>query len=609
MVKRTAQETTTDNIESNGEISVDKASYDGDPPALEIPNAIAVANLAKIMQISSIDLIKQLMRLGHMYTINDVLDYELAADVAESFGFDVYEPEKKSDDATSIVPSHEKEDAEHLVSRPPIVTILGHVDHGKTTILDAIRKTKVVDGEAGGITQHIGAYQVEHQGKLITFLDTPGHKAFTAMRARGARVTDIAVLVVAADDGIMPQTHEAIDHIRAAGVPMLVCINKMDKAEADPEKIKRQLSEKDLLVEDWGGDIICIPVSAINKDGIPELLESLQLLSEMAELKGNPNKLATGVVVEARLDNRKGPVATALIQTGTLKVGDHLTIRNLRGRVKAMLNDDGSKIEQAGPSTPVEILGISGLPEPGDIFNVAPDEKSAKQMVAEYQQLLNNRATTLQDAYTRIESGIAKSMNLIIKTDVQGSVDAVLNMLNGLSDEKSKIKIIRASAGGITENDVMLASASDAIIIGFNSEMQPGASALATQEGIEIRTYKVIYDLTDDVAKALAGLLEPSYKDIVEGEAAVRETFEVGRRGTIAGFYVNKGKITREATIHVLRNGEFLHEGTITSLKHFKNDVREVTNGNEGGMLINGFNEFEEGDILEAHRSQQVSKN
>ena len=608
MAKKIVKET-TDSTKSTQNISVDPPVSEAEPPALEIPNAITVASLAEMMKIGSIDLIKQLMRLGHMYTINDVLDYELAADVAESFGFDVYEPEEETHDATSIVPSNDVDDLKDLVDRPPVITILGHVDHGKTTILDAIRKTKVVDAEAGGITQHIGAYQVKHNEKLITFLDTPGHEAFTSMRVRGAQVTDIAVLVVAADDGLMPQTQEAIDHIIAAGVPMLVCINKMDKPEADPEKIKRQLSERDLLVEDWGGDIISVPVSATKKDGIPDLLENLQLLAEMAELKGNPQKLASGVVVEARLDKRRGPVATALIQTGTLHVGDHITIRNLRGRVKAMLNDQGYKVDHAGPSTPVEILGISGLPEAGDIFNVAPDEKTAKQMVIEHEQQASHQTTTLEDAYTRIESGMTKYMNLIIKTDVQGSVDAVLNMLNSLSDEQSKIKIIRASAGGITENDVMLASASDAIIIGFNSELQPGASALAAQEGIDIRTYKVIYDLTDDIAKALHGLLEPVFKDVIEGEAAVRETFEIGRKGTIAGFYVNKGKITRESTIHIIRNGEHIHEGSIISLKHFKNDVKEVSNGNEGGILVNGFNEFEEGDVLEAHRSEQVSKN
>jgi len=607
MAKKTVPET-KDSTKSNQNASVDQPVTGAEPPALEIPAAITVAGLATMMQIGSIDVIKQLMRLGHMYTINDVLDFELAADLAESFGFDVYEPEEESPDATSIVPSTEVDDTKDLVVRPPVITILGHVDHGKTTILDAIRKTKVVEAEAGGITQHIGAYQVKHNDKLITFLDTPGHEAFTAMRVRGAQVTDIAVLVVAADDGLMPQTQEAIDHIAAAGVPMLVCINKMDKPEADPEKIKRQLSERDLLVEDWGGDIISVPVSATKEDGIPALLENLQLLAEMAELKGNPNKLATGVVIEARLDKRRGPVATALIQTGTLKVGDHITIRDLRGRVKAMLNDQGSNIDSAGPSTPVEILGISGLPNAGDIFHVAPDEKTAKQMVLEHQQTLTYQSTKLEDAYTRIESGMTKYMNLIIKTDVQGSVDAVVNMLNSLSDEQSKIKIIRASAGGITGNDVMLASASDAVIIGFNSELQPGASSLATQEGIEIRNYKVIYDLTDDVAKALQGLLEPVFKDVVEGEASVREIFEIGRKGTIAGFYVNKGKITREATIHVIRNGEQIHEGSILSLKHFKNDVKEVANGNEGGVLVNGFNEFEDGDMLEAHRSEQVSK-
>ena len=576
-------------------------------PVLDIPDAISVGDLAEMMRVTAIDVIKQLMRRGFMYTINEVIDFDLAADLAEDFGYDILEPEDEGSDATSIVPSQEGEDPADLKPRPPVVTILGHVDHGKTTLLDKIRETDVVGGEAGGITQHIGAYRVEHDGKEITFLDTPGHEAFTAMRARGAKVTDIAVLVVAADDGLMPQTEEAIDHIKAADVPMIVVINKIDKTDADPEKVKRQLAEKDLLVEDWGGDIISVPVSALKGEGISDVLEHIALVAEISELKANPNRPARGVVVEARVDRSRGIVATMLVQTGTLRVGDDLVIGSIRGRVKAMMNERGQRFDEAGPSAPAEVLGISDLPEAGDMFEVVADEKAGRALAERHERgAVTHAGTSLMDVYTRVESGEAKALNLIVKTDVQGSVDAVLSALDGLNTEKVKVNVIRSAAGGISENDVLLAVASDAIIIGFNTEPQTGARALAAQEGVEIRSYKIIYGLIEEVEKALQGLLEPVYRDVVEGEATVRAVFPMGRKARVAGFYVGRGKITRDAEIWVSRGGEQLHAGKIVSLKHFKNDVREVANGNEGGLVLEGFNDYQEGDVLEAHRTEQV---
>ena len=590
-----------------GSQSVRSAPRPAAPPALDIPEAIAVGDLATMMRVTAIDVIKQLMRRGHMYTINEVLDYDLAADIAEDFGYEILEPEEEGEDATSIVPTQEGEDPASLRTRPPVVTILGHVDHGKTTLLDAIRKTNVVAGEAGGITQHIGAYRVEQNGGSVTFLDTPGHEAFTAMRARGAKVTDIAVLVVAADDGLMPQTEEAIDHIRAADVPMIVAINKMDRQDADPERVRRQLAERDLLVEDWGGEVISVPVSALKGEGVSDVLEHIGLVAEISELKANPEKPASGVVVEARVDRSRGNVATVLVQNGTLRVGDHLVVGTIRGRVKAMMNERGQRFNEAGPSTPAEILGVSGLPEAGEMFEVVSDDKTGRALAERREREASSRAgASLGDVYTRVESGEAKALNLIVRTDVQGSVDAVLSALYGLSTEKVRVNVIRSAAGGISENDVLLAVASDAIIIGFSTVAQAGARALAAQEGVEIRSYEIIYDLVADVDKALKGLLEPVFRDVVEGEATVRAVFPMGRTARIAGFYVGRGRIARDSEIHVLRGGERLFLGKIASLKHFRNDVREVTNGNEGGLVLDGFNGFEEDDVLEAHRTEQV---
>ena len=579
------------------------------PPTLAIPPAITVHDLASLMRLDPVDVIKQLMRGGFMYTINEVIDFEVASRIANSFGFPVKEPDAPEKGPGSIVVSHEEEDPEQLEERPPVVTILGHVDHGKTTLLDVIRQANVVADEAGGITQHIGAYQTDANERTITFLDTPGHEAFTAMRARGAQVTDIAILVVAADDGIMPQTLEAIDHVKAAGVPTVVAINKIDRPNSDIERVKRQLSENDLLVEDWGGDVIAVPVSALKGEGISDLLENIAVVAEIGDLKANPHREARGVVVEARIDKSRGTVATVLIQTGTLRVGDHVVVGDLRGRVRAMLSYQGAKITGAGPSVPVELLGIVGLPEAGDILEVVPSDKAARQTVetrTREKELERGSGVTLEDVHSRIESGEVKALNLILKTDVQGSVEAIKGSLERLSTERTKVNLIHTSAGSITESDVLLGVASNAIIVGFNSRPEPGARALASQEGLEIRFYDIIYNLLEDIQKALEGLLEPVYRDVVDGQATVRATFQLGRGTTAAGFYVNSGSMSRGAEIYVIRNGERIFAGSISSLKHFKDDVREVNTGFEGGLVLVGFQDFRDGDILEAHRSERV---
>ncbi|MCY4579597.1 MAG: translation initiation factor IF-2 [Chloroflexi bacterium] len=575
---------------------------------LEVPIAIALYDLAELMETTPVEVIKEFMRNGYMFPINEVVQHDLVAQIAPSFGFEVLPLEEESD-AGSIVPSTDDDDPEMLEDRPPVVTILGHVDHGKTTLLDTIRKTNVVDGEAGGITQHIGAYQVNYDNRQITFLDTPGHEAFTAMRARGAQVTDIAVLVVAADDGIMPQTEEAISHVKAAGVPIVVAINKVDRPEADPERVKRQLAERDLLIEEWGGDVIALPVSALTGDGVDNLLDNLAIVAEVSEFKANVGKTARAVVVEARIDRSRGTVATVLVQTGTLSVGDNIVIGSLRGRIRAMLTDSGQPVEVATPSQPVEILGIAGVPEAGDILEVTEDEKAARQLAEQrIRQSERQRAAgpTLEDVHTRIAAGEVKALNLIIKTDVQGTVEAVKGALNGLNTDQTRVNIVHIASGAITESDVLLGLASQAIIIGFNTEPGQGATALANQEGVEIRHYNIIYHLLEDVERALTGLLEPVYRDVTDGHATVRAVFGVGRRMRVAGFYVNDGQISRGSTVHVLRGGQKLFEGNIASLKHFRDDVREVNVGFEGGLTLDGFNDYQEGDILEAHSSERV---
>ena len=576
---------------------------------LDIPAAVTIHDLAALMGANPIEVIKEFMRAGLMYTINEVVEHDVAALVAETFGFEVLPQAEAGKTGGSIVVSSDEEDPSLLETRPPVVTILGHVDHGKTTLLDSLRNSNIVAGEAGGITQHIGAYQVDFEGTKITFLDTPGHEAFTAMRARGAQATDIAILVIAADDGIMPQTIEAIDHAKAAGVPIVVAINKVDKPDADPERVKRQLAEQNLLIEEWGGDIVSVSVSALKGDGIADLLENIKVVAEVAELKANSHREARGVVVEARVDKSQGTVATVLVQTGTLRVGDNIVVGDVKGRVKAMFTDRGKRIKKAGPSDPVEILGLSGLPQAGDILVGVADEKTARQMIEERLREKSQRGTgpTLEDVYTRIELGEVKTLNLIVKTDVQGTIEPVRNALEQLNSDQSKVTLVHAASGSITESDILLAVASKAIVVAFNSRIEPGARMLANQEGVEVRFYSVIYNLVDDVELALKGLLEPVYRDIVEGRATIRAIFNVGRRARIAGFFINEGRIARDSTIHVLRDGVELFVGKISSLKHFKDDVREVTTGFEGGIALESYNDYQEGDILEAHRSERES--
>ena len=578
-------------------------------PLIEIPAGVTVADLSSLMDVDPVETIKQLMRSGFMLSMNDEIEFETAAMIAQSFGLRVRAPRKEDRGPGSLTVSHEGEDESNLVPRSPVVTILGHVDHGKTTLLDSIRSSNVTASEAGGITQHIGAYQIQRDDGLITFLDTPGHEAFTAMRARGAQVTDIAVIVVAADDGIMPQTIEAIDHARAAEVPLVVAINKVDSPRADPERVKRQLAENDLLIEEWGGDVVAVPVSALTGDGIDDLLDNLSVVAEVAELKANPTRSARGVVVEAQIDRSRGPIATLLVQTGTLRVGDLLVAGEVYGRVRAMRDDRGNTVQEAGPAVPVEVMGLSGLPQAGDIAEVAASDRAARNAAEKQRQSREEKkrsGITLAEVHSMMESGDAETLDLIVKTDVQGSIDAVRNALQALSTGTTRVNIIHAQAGTISESDIMLAAASNAIIVGFNVKPETGAQTLAAHEDVEIRSYDIIYNLVDDIQKALSGLLAPETRDVVEGGATIRAIFGVGGRRLAAGFYVNQGRISRSGTIHVFRGGNKLFEGTVASLRHFRDDVREVAVGLEGGLVLDGFGDFQEGDTIESHRLEEV---
>ncbi|MQF87066.1 MAG: translation initiation factor IF-2 [SAR202 cluster bacterium] len=575
--------------------------------ALPIGEAISVGVLADKLQVDPVQVIKQLMRAGIFASMNQAVDFETASVVARAFGFAARKIEGASGQGLTGVA--EDSSSKSLEVRPAVVTILGHVDHGKTTLLDAIRSTNVVDREAGGITQHIGAYQVTHNDSPITFIDTPGHEAFTAMRARGAQVTDIAVLVIAADDGVMPQTSEAINHIKAAEVPIIVAINKMDSLEADPEKIRRQLAEHDLLVEKWGGDVIDAEVSAKTGEGLSVLLENIELVAEMAELKADPARAGVGVVVEAELDRSRGVACTVLVQTGTLRVGDFIVVGSVRGRVKALVSDKGQRIESAGPSMPVEVLGLNDLPIAGDRLVVVQDEKTARMVVEE--RLKNDGANrvnraTLEDVGSLISQGQAKELSLILKTDVQGSVDAVRQSLEQLGSDDALVRIVHSGTGAITETDVLLAVASEAIIIGFNVKPDQGAQRLADHDKVQIRQYDIIYRLTEDIEKALKGLLEPEVQDFVEGTAEVRAIFALGRTRKSAGCYITDGKFTRGDKARVIRGGQEIFDGAISGLKRFKDDVREVLSGYECGLSLDGFNDFFEGDIIEAHRERVV---
>ena len=585
------------------------------PKVVILPRTLTVKRLAELTRISPIDVIKQLMRNGVMASMNQVIDFEVATLVTSAFGVRV-KPEEEREPASSagalLETSDDEIDPSKLAVRSPVVTILGHVDHGKTTLLDTIRRSRVTDSEVGGITQHIGAYQVNYNGQDITFLDTPGHEAFTAIRARGARVTDIAVLVIAADDGMMPQTIEALNHAKAANVPVVVAVNKMDRPDADSEKVKRQLAEQGLVPEEWGGDVIVTPISAIQGDGIDDLLENILVVSEISELKADPDRRATGVVIEAKLDKSRGALATVLVQNGTLGVGNPLVAGTSWGRIKAMTNDLGKRVKEAGPSVPVEVMGFDSLPEAGDVFQVLPDERTVRDIVVQRlreKELENSgaRALTLEEIYTGVNAGEVKELNLIIKADVQGSIEAVCSALERMESDRVKVSILHAGSGTITETDVLLASASKAIIIGFSTTTQQGVERLAEREGVEIRHYNIIYRLIEDVEKALRGILESTYAEVVQGHAEVRVVFSVGRRNRIAGCMVSDGRLTRGVNVRVIRGGEVIHNGSISSIRHFKEEVNEITAGFECGVGLAGYTDFEEGDVLETYRRERVS--
>ena len=575
---------------------------------LKVPQAVRVNQLAELIGVGPIELIKQFMRGGIMANINQVIDFDTAAAIVPAFGFRAVPVSEAPDGSTSL--AQEEEDPALLQPRSPIVTILGHVDHGKTTLLDAIRATRVAEREVGGITQHIGAYQVTYKGNEITFLDTPGHEAFTAMRARGAQVTDIAVLVVAADDGVMPQTVEAIDHVKAANVSIIVAINKIDLPNADLDRVKRQLAEHDLLIEEWGGDVVTVPVSAKAKEGIDDLLESILVVAEVTEFRANPNRLASGVVVEAQLDKTRGPMATMLVKTGTLKVGDYIVVGATRGRVKALLSDLGKRVKQAEPAFPVAVLGLDQLPLAGESFVAVEDERAGRLLVEKHQQerQLSGPRVSLEEMFTQIRMGEVKDLNLIIKADVQGSVEAVRDALSQLRTEKAQVRIIHAASGTITESDVSLAVASKAIIIGFNTQPEVGARQIAEQEGVEVRFYNIIYRLLEDIQNTLEGLVEPTAVEVVEGHATVRAVFNQGSRAKVAGIYVNDGRVVRNASARVLRQGEVIHDGPIASLKHFKENVREMAAGTECGIGLERFIDFQEGDVVEVYRQERSSR-
>ena len=582
------------------------------PKAVVLPQVLTVKRLAELSNITPIDAIKQLMRNGIMASMNQLIDFEVASMVAATFGVRVKLEESAASSVATAPKPLESVDSSRLVPRPAVVTILGHVDHGKTTLLDTIRSSRVAAGEVGGITQHIGAYQVQYKDQQITFLDTPGHEAFTAIRARGARATDIAVLIVAADDGVMPQTKEALNHAQAAGVPIVVAINKIDRPDADLDRTKRQLGEQGVILEEWGGDTIVAPISATQGDGVETLLENILVVAEVAELKADPDRPATGVVIEAKLDQRRGPLATALVQNGTLKVGDYILAGTAYGRVKAMVNDVGQRLKAATPSVPVEIMGFNPAPEAGDTFMVVPNEKTARavseERLREKQiELSTVRALTLEEIYTRVGAGEVKELNLVVKADVQGSVEAVCSALGGLDDEKLKVRILHAGSGTINESDVLLASASKAIIIGFTTSTQLGVERLAERQGVEIRNYDIIYRLVEDVEKALKGILEAVFREVVQGHAEVRAVFSLSRRGKIAGCMVTDGRISRGALIRALRNGQVIHDGSVSSLRHFKEEVNEMAAGFECGVGLGSFSDFQEGDVLETYRRERSS--
>ena len=579
---------------------------------ITIPETISVKDLSTELKKTSSEIIKKLLGYGILATINNEVDFDTAFLIAGEFGVTAHKKEVVTDEEILFDESEDK--AEELKDRPPVIVVMGHVDHGKTSLLDAVRETNVIEGEAGGITQAIGAYQVEINGREITFLDTPGHEAFTAMRARGAQITDIAILVVAANDGVMPQTVEAINHAKAAGIPIIVAINKIDVEGANPDKVKQELAEHDLVSEEWGGDTIFVPISAKKRINIDNLLEMVLLVADMKELKANPKKQAKGTVIEAKLDKAKGPVATMLVQRGTLDVGDTILVGSVIGRIRTMTNDKGQKVKKAGPSTPVEITGLTAVPEAGETFYEVKDEKTAKHLMERRKRQAREKAlnatskVTLDDLFSQIEKGNLKQLNIIVKADVQGSVEAVKQSLEKLSNDEVKVKVIHANVGAVTESDVTLANVSNAIIIGFNVRPEPIAKDMAEKAEVEIKTYSVIYNAIEDVEAAMKGMLDPVFKEVIIGNAEVRQTFKISDVGTIAGCYVTNGKVARNAGVRVLRDNVVIHDGKLISLKRMKDDAKEVASGYECGIQIENYNDIKEGDIIEAYIMEQVKQ-
>ena len=575
---------------------------------------ITVKDLSEKIGKPAAEIIKKLFILGIMATINQEIDYDTCSLIAADYGIELELNIAKTAEDVLNESVEEADSEENLVPRPPVVTIMGHVDHGKTSLLDAFRESSITEGEAGGITQHIGAYTVPCKGRTITFIDTPGHEAFTSMRARGAQVTDIVILVVAADDGIMPQTVEAINHAKAAEVPIIVAINKIDKDTANPDRVIQQLTEYGLVAEEWGGDTICVPVSAKKRINLDTLLEMVLLQADVLELKANPDRAARGTIIEAELDKGRGPVATVLVQNGTLKIGDPIVAGTAFGRVRAMMDDKGRRVTSAGPSQPVEVLGFGEVPSAGDVMNVAEVDKLSRQVAEERrdklkaEQIRNMSKVSLDDLFSQIEAGNVKDLNIIVKADVQGTVEAIKQALEKLSNDEVRVRCIHGGVGAITGSDIVFASASNALVIGFNVRPDATAREAAEREKVDVRTYSVIYNVIEDVESAMKGLFAPVYKEVALGTAEVRNTFKVSGVGTIAGAYVKDGKITRSAQVRVVRGGIVLHDGKIASLKRFKDDVKEVASGYECGIGIENFNDIREGDMIEAYTMEQIER-
>ena len=594
---------------TNREATASKRGRDAGPRTIEIPRTVTVGELAERLGQNPVDIIKNLMRMGIMASVTQAVEFEAVVPIAQFYGFEI----------TEAAPAHEASlgermgrstdvDSANLEPRSPVITVLGHVDHGKTSILDSIRKADVVSSEAGGITQHIGAYQVNDGERLVTFLDTPGHEAFTTLRARGAHVTDIAILVVAADDGVMPQTIEAIDHAKAAEVPLVVAINKMDLPGADPERVKRQLSEQEVLVEDWGGDVVSIPVSAKTGDGLPQLLDSVFLVAEISELKADPTGPARGTIIEARLEANRGPIATVLVQSGTLRAGSTIVVGTTWGRVRAMTDYRGERIQEAAPSTPVEVLGLQNVPVSGEVLEEVSDGREARGIVSERVEAARASDTqhigSLEQLASQIGTGEARDLNLIVKTDVHGSLEAVRGSLERLGTDETRLVVLHGGVGSITEGDILLASASGATILGFNARVETAARRLANAQNVEIRNYSIIYQLIEDIENTLSGLAAPLFQEVQEGTAEVRQVFEM-RRARIAGCMVTDGRIRRGSMTRVMRRGETVYEGPISTLRRFRDEVREVNSGQECGIAMEGFLGFEEGDLIQAYHREE----